>query len=164
MASVLVADDEDTLRQSLCELLVDFGFRVVGEAANGSEAVKLSRQLLPDIALLDLRMPVLDGIGAARMIKEQIPSTQVVILTAYDDESLRDEAHQAGVYCYLVKGCSPGLMRDILTRASAWGASRRRGHDSSTPRRPDKVVDRQPVTRSAREDPCPGRSLPPPAF
>jgi DNA-binding NarL/FixJ family response regulator len=122
MASVLVADDEDGLRRSLCDLLGDFGFRVIGEAANGSDAVTLSRRLAPDIALLDLRMPILDGIGAARLIKEETPSVQVVILTAYDDESLRHEAEEAGVYCYLVKGCSPALMRDILNRASAWGA------------------------------------------
>jgi YesN/AraC family two-component response regulator len=123
MASVLVADDEDGLRRSLCELLDDFGFRVVGEADNGNDAVELSVQLMPDIALLDLRMPVLDGIGAARRIKEQIPSTQVVILTAYDEESLRREAEEAGVFCYLVKGCAPGFIRDILARASAWKAA-----------------------------------------
>lgn len=125
MASILVADDEDGLRRSLCELLDDFGFRVVGEADNGGDAVELSVRLNPDIALLDLRMPVLDGIGAARQIKEQTPSTQVVILTAYDEDSLRREADEAGVFCYLVKGCAPGFMRDILSRASAWKASMR---------------------------------------
>ena len=122
IASVFVADDENPLRQALCALLGDYGFEVVGQASNGRDAVDMCARLMPDIALLDLRMGVLDGIGAARLIKEETPSVQVVILTAYDDESLRHEAEEAGVYCYLVKGCSPGLMRDILTRASAWGA------------------------------------------
>jgi DNA-binding NarL/FixJ family response regulator len=123
MASVLVADDEDHLRRALCELLGEYGFDVVGEAANGRDAVDRCIDLAPDVALLDLRMPVLDGIGAARQIKERAPATQVVMLTAYDEDSLRTEAVQAGVYCYLVKGCGPGLIRDTLVRASAWSVT-----------------------------------------
>jgi response regulator NasT len=118
--SVLVADDEESLRGSLCDLLEDFGFNVVGQAANGKEAVELTKDLAPDVVLLDMRMPVLDGIGAARMIRDQSPETRIVILSAYEEESLRSEAKEAGVYCYLVKGCGPDLIREILTRALLW--------------------------------------------
>jgi two-component system NarL family response regulator len=118
--SVFVADDENPLRQALCALLGDYGFEVVGQASNGREAVDMCALLMPDIALLDLRMPVLDGIGAARLIRQVAPSTKVVMLTAYEEESLRTEALEAGVYCYLVKGCGPVLIRDTLIQASRW--------------------------------------------
>jgi len=118
-ASILVAEDEETVRRSLCDLLDDFGFEVVGEVANGSDAVALSAQVQPDIALMDLRMPILDGIGAARLIHEFDPSIHVVILTAYEDPSLRLEAAEAGVYRYLIKGCGTRLLRDVLRQAWA---------------------------------------------
>lgn len=117
--TIVVADDEKVVRDELCELLGDFGFTVLGAAADGLEAVELWEALDPDVMLLDLRMPGLDGIEAARRIKKRSPLTQVVILTAYEDASLMTEALEAGVYCYLVKGCNPRLIRDVLTTASA---------------------------------------------
>ena len=121
--SVLVADDEASLRASLCDLLGDMGFRIIGQAADGKEAVSMSAELAPDVALLDLRMPVMDGITAAREIKERSPRTRVVILSAYEEDSLQAEAQEAGVYCYLVKGCGAKLISEVITRALAWDDS-----------------------------------------
>ncbi|HEV8564537.1 MAG TPA: response regulator [Actinomycetota bacterium] len=116
--TIVVADDEKVVREELCQLLGDFGFTVLGAAADGLEAVELLEALEPEIMLLDLRMPGLDGIEAARRIKKRNPLTQVVILSAYEDASLMTEALEVGVYCYLVKGCNPRLIRDVLTTAS----------------------------------------------
>lgn len=94
------------------------GFAIVGRAADGMEAVELAAGTSPDVVLMDLRMPNLDGIEAARQIKAKFPSTQVIVLSAYDDESLHRLAEGAGVYCYLVKGCPPSLIGDMVRRAS----------------------------------------------
>jgi DNA-binding NarL/FixJ family response regulator len=79
---------------------------VVGEAANGEEAVRLAHELHPDIVLMDVTMPVLDGIEATRVIRSRLPATQVVILTMHGDSELMRRALQAGAAGYLVKDCS----------------------------------------------------------
>jgi DNA-binding NarL/FixJ family response regulator len=80
---------------------------VVGEAADGLQAVARARELAPDVVVLDLRLPGLNGIQATRAIKRELPGTQVVIFTAYDDPGLARGAAQAGAFAYLVKGCPP---------------------------------------------------------
>jgi two-component system, response regulator PdtaR len=116
---VLVVDDDDEVRQTLTELLQAYGFDVVGDAADGSEAAPLAERLSPDVVLMDLRMPNTDGITAARQIHRHLPGIPVVILSAYDDPGLREAGADAGVYCYLIKGCPPGLLRDVLMQASS---------------------------------------------
>jgi DNA-binding NarL/FixJ family response regulator len=108
---VLLADDQSGIRESLGNLLRDEGFAVVGEAADGVAAVAAAEQLRPDVVLMDLRMPRLNGIQAAERIRAQLPGTAVVIFTAYDDPGLEEGATAAGVTAYLVKGCPPD---DIL--------------------------------------------------
>jgi len=115
---VLVVDDEENLLSALCELLQDLDFAVVGRATNGREAVERAIELEPDVVLMDMRMPVLDGIEASRRIKEHDPSVQIVMLSAYEDVGLRQSAEVAGVYCYLVKGCSAMLIADMLRAAA----------------------------------------------
>lgn len=117
---VMVADDNPEVRLALCELLEGDGFEVVGRAIDGSEAVALAEELQPDVVLMDLRMPGLDGIEATRRIRDRHPLVQVVILTAYNDPALVEDANEAGVYCYLVKGSPPSLIFDVLTYAGTF--------------------------------------------
>lgn len=116
-ARVVVAEDDDDVREGLCAILERGGFAIVGRATNGAEAVTVALGSCPDVVLTDLRMPGIDGIEAARRIKAAFPSTQVIVLSAYDDESLHRLADDAGVYCYLVKGCPPSLIGDMVRRA-----------------------------------------------
>jgi response regulator NasT len=99
---VLIAEDEPIIRMDLRGLLEKNGFMVVAEAANGEQAVELARTADPDIAILDLRMPGLDGIEAARRIYAERP-LPIVMLTAFSDRTNVEAAIGAGVFAYLVK-------------------------------------------------------------
>jgi two-component system, response regulator PdtaR len=101
---VLVVDDVAEIRTSLVEALADYDIDVVGTAANGSEAVSQARALLPDVVLMDVRMPIMDGIKAARSITREGIDTRILMMTAYEDDSLVREATDAGAAGYLVKG------------------------------------------------------------
>jgi CheY-like chemotaxis protein len=118
-ALIMVADDDQGFRGAVRDFLLDEGFRVA-EASDGDEAVVLASELAPDVVLMDLRMPGMDGIEAARRIKELSPLVQVVMLTALGDPSLKRGAQEAGVYCYLVKGCPPLMVLDMLRFACAY--------------------------------------------
>jgi len=120
---LLVADDHQLLRAALVDLLVQAGFEVVGEAADGADAVALAKELEPDVVLMDLRMPVLGGLDAARLIKDAHPDIQVVLLTAFESPALQQQAQEAGCFAYLVKGCPPGELRLTLHEAMAWRRS-----------------------------------------
>jgi response regulator NasT len=99
---ILIAEDETIIRLDLRELLERAGFEVVAEARDGEEAVELARSAEPDLALLDVKMPRLDGIEAARRILEERP-IPIVMVTAYGEEELVSRAVEAGVFGYLVK-------------------------------------------------------------
>jgi DNA-binding NarL/FixJ family response regulator len=116
---VLVVDDDLTLGGALCKLLLQKGFDVLGPASSGPEAVALPRAVKPDVVLMDFRMPMMDGLEASTLIQAHSPMTQIVMFTAYDDETLNQEASEAGVYCLLVKGCNPNLIIESLKRAAA---------------------------------------------
>jgi response regulator NasT len=100
--TVLIAEDETIVRLDIRAQLEDSGYIVCAEARNGLEAVELARSMLPDLAILDVKMPELDGIEAVRRIvlERSIP---VVMLTAYGDEELVRRAGEAGAFAYLVK-------------------------------------------------------------
>lgn len=99
---ILLADDEAILRLDLREMLIEAGYVVVGEASNGQEAVKLAQTLKPDCIIMDVKMPLMDGITAAEIIvAENI--APVLLLTAYSQQDIVDKASQAGIIAYLVK-------------------------------------------------------------
>src|SRR4051812_32621440 len=99
---ILVAEDESIIRLDLRSLLESAGFEVCAEARDGVEAVALARSEQPDLAILDVKMPKLDGIEAARKILDERP-IPVVMLTAYGQDELVSRAVEAGVFGYLVK-------------------------------------------------------------
>ena len=99
---VLIAEDETIIRLDLKELLERAGFEVCAEARDGAEAVELARSEQPDVAVLDVKMPRLDGIEAARRILDERP-IPIVMLTAYGQDELVSRAVEAGVFGYLVK-------------------------------------------------------------
>jgi CheY-like chemotaxis protein len=112
---VLVDDDEANLAL-LREVLTSEGVEVVGVATDGEAGLHLVRELRPDVAMVDLLMPVMDGLQATRAIRAEGLPTEVVILTFYD-ELLSEPANEAGAYAYLVKGCSVALMLEVIRRA-----------------------------------------------
>src|SRR5438094_4360213 len=107
---VLVAEDETIIRLDLRSLLEGHGFEVCAEARDGEQAVELARSERPDLAIMDVKMPRLDGIEAARRILEERP-IPIVMLTAYGQEELVARAVEAGVFGYLVK---PFREQDLL--------------------------------------------------
>jgi len=99
---VIIADDESVIRADLREMLTTLGYLVVGEVGDGQSAVNLARELKPDVVIMDIKMPNMDGIEAARILtQEQI--APVLLLTAYSQRDLVDRAKEAGVVGYLVK-------------------------------------------------------------
>jgi two-component system, response regulator PdtaR len=99
---VVIAEDEALIRMDLAEMLAEEGYDVVGEAADGARAVELAVELRPDLVVLDVKMPVLDGISAAQKIAEA-RIAPVVILTAFSQRDLVERARDAGAMSYLVK-------------------------------------------------------------
>ncbi|MGH2694939.1 MAG: response regulator transcription factor [Actinomycetota bacterium] len=116
MASILLCDDTDEVRRLL---RVEFGFHpdldVVAEAANGREAITRAAELQPDVVVLDIAMPEMDGIEALLHIKEVAPRTSVVMLSAFDTTQLRDLAHELGAAAYVNKGKTPTDIAEVVT-------------------------------------------------
>jgi response regulator NasT len=107
---VLVAEDEALIRLDLAEMLAEEGYEVVGEAADGATAVRLAEELRPDLVVMDVKMPVLDGISAAeRIVAQRI--APVLILTAFSQRELVERARAAGAMAYLVK---PFVKADLM--------------------------------------------------
>ena len=120
---VLVVDDDDAVRAVLAEVLQEEGFEVVGRAIDGIEGVSLALSLTPDGVLLDMRMPRMGGIEAARAILAQLPNVRIVMLSAYDDASLQAEAKEAGVSAFLVKGCPLSELVDAVSAVDRTGTA-----------------------------------------
>lgn len=99
---IVIADDEPIIRLDLRKTLENMGHQVVGEAGDGAKAVEIARELKPDIIILDIKMPEMDGIDAAKLITTE-GVAPVLLLTAYSQKDLVDRAKDAGVFAYLVK-------------------------------------------------------------
>jgi len=109
---ILLADDHGIVREGLKALLTDSGYQVVGEAENGQDAARLARKLRPEIAVLDVGMPLLNGIGAAHSIARDTPATRVIALTMHTEDPYVLEALRAGVRGYVLKSQA---MSDLVT-------------------------------------------------
>jgi DNA-binding NarL/FixJ family response regulator len=116
---ILIADDHPLFRDGLRSLLEAQGHEVVGEAHNGLEAVELARNLRPELLLMDVSMPELDGVSATRLIAAEMPEVKVVILTASDQDETLFEAIKAGAQGYLLKNLEAGEFFALLDRAAA---------------------------------------------
>ena len=104
---VLIADDHPMVRSGLATFMEAFDdLELAGEAANGAQAVRLATQLQPDVVLMDMIMPGMDGAEATRLIRRQLPQIQVIALTSFGDEALVQQAVQAGAIGYLLKNVS----------------------------------------------------------
>jgi DNA-binding NarL/FixJ family response regulator len=113
-ARVLIVDDDSAVRGILATVLTEEGFTVVATAADGAEGIALARSLQPDAVLLDVRMPRLGGLDAARQIRAHDPGVRLIVLSAYDDATLKREADAAGASAFLVKGCPLGDLVEAI--------------------------------------------------
>ena len=117
---VLLAEDEAIIRLDLAEMLGDAGYEVVGQASDGEQAVALAESLQPDLAILDIKMPVMDGLSAAEAIGEK-RICPVVMLTAFSQKELVERARDAGVMAYVVKPFTAGDVTPAIEVArSRW--------------------------------------------
>jgi two-component system, NarL family, response regulator DegU len=117
---LLLVDDHRMLREGLRRSMELYGFDVVAEGSDGEEGVRLAQALRPDVVLMDVSMPVLDGVEATRRIRQTCPDTQVVMLTMHADKDVLAKAIRCGAAGYLVKDCSTDEVADAV-RAAANG-------------------------------------------
>ncbi len=118
---ILLVDDQELFRQALHTLLsVQPDFELVGQAANGEEALRLAAQFRPHVVLMDLRMPVMDGVTATQRLRVQLPECRVIVLTTFDHDEDVYEGLRAGAVGYLLKDVSPEKLFEAI-RAAARG-------------------------------------------
>jgi len=142
---VIIADDESVIRADLRETLTTLGYLVVGEAGDGQSAVNSARELKPDIVIMDIKMPQMDGIDAAKVLTQE-RIAPVLLLTAYSQRDLVDRAKEAGVVGYLVKPFREqeiGPAIDIaLTRFQEFRELQKQVGDLTETLETRKIVDR----------------------
>ncbi len=148
--AVLIADDHAIVREGLRTILEleGQGVRVIGEAASGREAVERTRELQPDIVLMDVRMSDMDGVAATRRILEENTRTRVIILTNYDDDEYLFEAIRAGAAGYLLKDISPQDLTHAIVTVH-------QGHSLVQPSVLGKLLEQ--FAALSRESPAAGR-------
>ena len=116
---ILLVDDQPLFREGLCTLRsVHPDFEVVGEAGNGAEAIRLARSLLPLVVLMDLQMPVLDGVAATRRLHEEQPNCRVIVLTTFDDDEMVFDGLRAGAVGYLLKDAPSEKLAEAIRVAA----------------------------------------------
>lgn len=145
---ILIADDHSLFRDGLRSLLGAQGHEVIGEARNGREAIELAKKLTPDLVLMDLSMPELDGISATRQLTQELPGIKIVILTASEDDSMLFDAIKAGAQGYLLKNLEADDFFALLDRAS-------RGEPALTP-----TLARRLLQEFARPEPAAATAAP----
>jgi DNA-binding NarL/FixJ family response regulator len=123
MIRILLVDDQQLLRQGLRVLLeLEPGLHVAGEAGNGEEALALYERLRPDVVLMDVRMPVLDGVAATQRLRQRWPESKIIILTTFDDDTYVFEGLRAGALGYLLKDVSAQELAQAIRTVNAGGA------------------------------------------
>ncbi len=115
---LMLADDHRMLREGLSRSMAEMGFEVVAEARDGAEAVQLATATRPDVILMDVTMPEMDGVEACRAIRQTLPETQVVMLTMHADQEVLANAIRAGASGYLVKDCSTDEIASAVKMAA----------------------------------------------
>ena len=144
---VMLVDDHAMVRRGLAAFLQVFDdLELAGEAANGDEAIQLCDRLLPDVVLMDLAMPDMDGVTATRIIRQRFPSVQVLALTSFTEEKLIQNALQAGAIGYLLKDVTADELAQAIRAADS-------GQATISP----KVV--QAMVHAATQPPAPGHDL-----
>jgi two-component system, NarL family, response regulator LiaR len=147
---ILIADDHEIVRRGLRAFLeLDSRLHVVGDADNGTQALRLAHQLRPDVVVMDLLMPDLDGIAATEVIRRELPSTQVVVLTSMLDDVSLSGAFRAGAIGYMLKDATAPALRQAIKAAAAGqmqlsgDAARRLMHGVIACERPDALSQRE---------------------
>lgn len=116
---ILIVDDQALFREGLRTLLsVQPDFDIVGEAGNGEDGLKMAVQTHPDVVLMDLRMPIMDGVKTTERIKSSLPACRVIVLTTFDDDELVFDGLRAGAIGYLLKDVSSNKLFDAIRAAS----------------------------------------------
>jgi DNA-binding NarL/FixJ family response regulator len=115
----MLADDHRMLREGLRRSMSDQGFDVVGEARDGDEAIRLAEELQPEVILMDVTMPEVDGVEATRQIRQQFPEIRIVMLTMHADQEVLAAAIRAGASGYLVKDCSTEEIASAVRMAAS---------------------------------------------
>ncbi|MGH9003410.1 MAG: response regulator transcription factor [Acidimicrobiia bacterium] len=118
MTRLLLVDDHQLLRQGLRRAMEEAGFAVVGEASDGEEALTMAEGLRPEVVLMDITMPVLDGIEATRQMRERCPGARVVVLSMHGEEETIAQAMRAGAVGYLTKDCSMAEVAETVRLAA----------------------------------------------
>jgi DNA-binding NarL/FixJ family response regulator len=123
MIRLLIVDDQRLMRDGLRILLeLESDFEVAGEAEDGAKALECYQQLAPDVVLMDIRMPVMDGVEATRRLRELDPNAKVIILTTFDDNEYIFEGLRAGALGYLLKDVSGEELADAIRKVAAGGS------------------------------------------
>lgn len=143
---IVIADDESIIRMDLREILTHLGYDVVGEASDGRTALELARKLQPDLVILDIKMPTMDGIEAAGHVTEE-GLAPVVLLTAYSEHALIGRAKNAGVSGYLVKPFRESELMPVIELALA-RFDEMRGMESQVGELREKLEARKTIERA----------------
>lgn len=107
---VVVADDHAFIRQGIRAIFEARGWTVIAEASDGQQAIDLVQKLQPELVVLDISMPVLNGLQAAKAIRAAVPSTRIIVLSMHDSPQARQEALRAGAHGYVTKTAEPSLL------------------------------------------------------
>ncbi len=147
---VLIADDHAVVRQGLRSFLeLDANLKIVGEAGDGAAALRMALESRPDVVLMDLLMPVMDGVAATSAIRRELPDTEVIALTSVLEESLVIQAIQAGAIGYLLKDTDAPKLRQAIKAAAAGevqlspAAAAMLMHKVKAPRSPETLTERE---------------------
>jgi DNA-binding NarL/FixJ family response regulator len=163
MVRVLIADDHTMVREGLRWALEHAGLDVVGEAADGEEAVEMAEQHHPDVVLMDLSLPVLSGAAATKRIRTLVPNTSVLVLSMLSDDTAVSSALEAGAGGYLVKDCTTTEIVDAVNRVAAGerviapsvsagaAATVTGGHSGTRPSRPPITSTRPLISKREEE-------------
>jgi NarL family two-component system response regulator LiaR len=149
---VLIVDDHSMVRTGLATFIrIKPDLELVGEARDGQQALRLCEQLQPDVVLMDLVMPRMDGVAATRAIRERWPAVQILALTSFKDKDMVQDALRAGAIAYLLKDVSVDELANAIRAAHA-------GRPTLAPEAAQALIE---VARTAAEGPAPGHDLTP---